>query len=149
MWEDAVDRSGGLPLEKRVARTYNEEPFQYLLSVERERAARANRPLLVMLVRKRTKPGTRALIDRQTSARIFTALSACVREVDFIGWYREDRIIGAVLAQGTGSADADSVQRIAERAANVLSDAVQASLAQTIRIKVVQFVPAPAVGARP
>ena len=30
---------------------------------------------------------------------MFAGLAAVVREVDFLGWYRQDRVAGAVLAQ--------------------------------------------------
>jgi hypothetical protein len=33
------------------------------------------------------------------SAAIFSVLARCVREVDFIGWYSQNAIVGAVMTQ--------------------------------------------------
>ena len=37
---------------------------------------------------------------------MFSGLALSVREVDFIGWYRKERIAAAVLTQGSGRAGA-------------------------------------------
>jgi hypothetical protein len=63
------------------------------------RAARARRPLVLILVAA-SHPGRRSAGLMGYTAEIFAALSACVREVDFIGWYRDNVIASAVLAVG-------------------------------------------------
>ena len=45
-------------------------------------------------------PGAHAKLTDATAAALFGGLGACVREVDFVGWYREGYVAGAVLTQG-------------------------------------------------
>jgi hypothetical protein len=124
-----------------VGHPYHEEALRYLLAVERKRAARAGRSLLIMLVSLEKRQGMSSRLDRATSDSLFRALSASVREVDVVGWYRQDRVIGAVLDQGAAvSADA-ATARIAERVRSQLEASSGAPLARSIRIKVIEVVP--------
>ena len=50
------------------------------------------------------KPGRRAKLTDATAAALFRGLGASVREVDFVGWYREGQVAAAVLAQGAKGA---------------------------------------------
>ena len=87
-----------------IGQAYNEAAFRYFLAVDRRRARRSQRPLLLVLASLRERPGTNAQLTPQQTAAFFAALAACVREVDFIGWFREGRVPAAVLAQGAGAA---------------------------------------------
>ena len=86
-----------------IGQAYNEAAFRYFLAVDRRRARRSRRPLFLVLASLRERPGTNARLTQQQTAVFFGALAACVREVDFIGWFREGRVPAAVLAQGTGA----------------------------------------------
>ncbi|HEX7072300.1 MAG TPA: hypothetical protein VF190_15915 [Rhodothermales bacterium] len=124
-----------------MARPYDEEALRYLLTVERERAARANRALLVILVGLKKRAATETRTGRDIGEQIFTALSAGVREVDFIGWYRQARIIGAVLAQGAPGPTNDATHRIVKRIADLLGDRLPASITRNLRVKVLRLSP--------
>jgi len=56
--------------------------------------------MLLVLVSLRLSPGRSQPLKDNIASTIFTALEACVREVDFVGWYRQGRVAGAVLPQG-------------------------------------------------
>src|SRR5580765_6227311 len=75
---------------------YNEEAFQYLLSVERKRFERSNQPLFLMLVELDSQRG-QASMDAPVAAKVFAGLGDLLRETDMIGWYREGRVVGALL----------------------------------------------------
>ena len=93
-----VDSAPGfVPLEGRPDRVFNEAAFRYFFEIERARAAQANRPLLLLLVRvpQATRPDGDA--SRHLASKIFAALTACVRDADVVGWYREGSIAAAVL----------------------------------------------------
>ena len=83
---------------------YGEDVFHELLAIERERAEHLHRDALVVLASLRPTAATTRPLSTVLATRMFSGLSACVREIDFIGWYRRDRIVGAVLAQGTSQA---------------------------------------------
>jgi hypothetical protein len=89
----------------QIGQAYNEAAFRYFLGVDRLRAERSRRPLILALASLREAPGRSALLTHDTAAVIFDGLAASVREVDFVGWFREGRVAGAVLAQGAGAAD--------------------------------------------
>ena len=92
---------------------YNEIAFRHFLDIERRRAQRARRTLLLLLVHFRTIRMSRAPLGPRISSQVFKALGGCVREVDFVGWHREGKVAGAVVALG-GGASAD-VQRADRR----------------------------------
>jgi hypothetical protein len=83
--------------------------------------------------------------DTQTNARmspalagnIFSGLAASVREVDFFGWYRADRIAGAVLAQAAAPS-ADVSSRVVERLADALCARLSSAVWQQLHVKVVR-----------
>jgi hypothetical protein len=99
MYGVADRRSYGVSLEGRLGQAYNEDAFRYFLEIERKRAARAHRPVLLLLLDLRDQPSTGRRIDAMLAARLFSGLWNCLRETDVVGWYREDRMLGAVLTQ--------------------------------------------------
>jgi hypothetical protein len=82
-----------------AGQAHNEAAFRFFLNIERRRAARAAQSVLLVLVRRRVAAGWSGEIDSATAAGIFSALGDSVREADFIGWYRQDSVAGAVLIQ--------------------------------------------------
>ena len=87
-----------------IGQAYNEAAFRYFLTVDRLRAQRSQRPLLLVLASLRERPGTSAWLTQNQTAIFFAALAASVREVDFVGWFREGRVPAAVLAHAAGAA---------------------------------------------
>jgi hypothetical protein len=65
-------------------------------------------------------------------------LVACVREVDFVGWYREGHVAAAVLAQGD-KASSDARQLIAERMRPALRERLLPDEARKLRVRVVRL----------
>ena len=86
-----------------VGHVYNEAAFHYFLAADRSRAQRSPRAMVLVLVSLRLSPGRSDFLTDSLASTLFTGLVACVREVDFVGWYRQDRVAGAVLPQGTVS----------------------------------------------
>ena len=91
-----ISRSAGSP----VCQPYNEPAFRYFLDLERKRARRTGRSLLLLLVHidhllpVGDGPG-RDIVAR----RLFLSLRRSVRNVDFIGWFRTGRVAGAALTE--------------------------------------------------
>jgi hypothetical protein len=133
-------RSFGFALEGRAGEVYNEETFRHFLGVERTRADRSERTFLLLLVSLRQCPTLGVRVPRAVTASLFSGLSLCVREVDFIGWYRDERVAGAVLAQG-GAPGSDAPARIVERVTTLLSRRLPSDIAERLRVRVVQLGP--------
>jgi hypothetical protein len=77
-------------------------------------------------------------IAPSVSVALFSGLGLCVREVDFVGWFREDRVAGAVLAQGEKST-IDVTRLIRKRVTEVLCDHLPFDLRQRLQVRVVQL----------
>jgi hypothetical protein len=128
--------SSGVSLEGRLGQAYNEEAFQYFLAIERTRSERSGRPFLLLLVDLVEQPGVSARIDPMVAPKLFSALWLCLRESDFIGWYREERVAGAVLTElGDGPATEVSCL-VGQKIGRVLRERLPSDVARRLRVRV-------------
>jgi hypothetical protein len=137
-----LDRRPSMAIERGVDgayESYNENAFRHFLAIERKRAQRAGRSMLLLLVEFKANREGDGGMGQATAERLFAALTVCVREVDFIGWYRTDRVVGAVLTQGTQAPDSEAAQQIGERVAQVLTDRLPSPLRQRIQVRILQL----------
>lgn len=116
---------------------YNEAAFQHFLAVDRRRAERTMRSLLLVLVTMREAQG-KSNLSPATAAALFAGLGECVREVDFVGWYREGRVAAAVLAQGIHS-PVEARLRTTDRIAQALAKRLTVAQARDLRVRVVRL----------
>ena len=117
---------------------YDEPTFRHLFGLERRRAADAGRPLLLVLVSLKRAPETTVRMSSSVAARVFDGLARAVREVDFIGWYRQGRVAGAVLVQGEGGSGAAARQRAGERIGEEVRARLPGAVSAQLRVRVVQ-----------
>ena len=134
-------RSYGVALESRLGQAYNQEAFRYFLEIERKRAARAQRPVLLLLMDLKDQPSTGARIDPVLAAKLFSGLWRCLRETDVIGWYREDQVVGAVLNQPEDAPRTDVSQVIRQRVDGAIREGPSADVACRLRVRVYQLRP--------
>ena len=124
-----------------MGQAYNEEAFRYFLAVERKRAARSRRSFLLLLVSIKKRSGVSGPIRPVVAASILSGLWLGVREVDFIGWFREGRVAGAVLTQGADPLAPDVSRRISQRLTETLRGRVPADVARRLHVRVLQLRP--------
>lgn len=122
-----------------AGQAYNQTAFRHFLAIERKRAERSGRPLLLVLVALRGSHADNRLAGA-TAAAIFRGLGETVREVDFVGWFREGVVAGAILTQGSTAAEPRRTT-VADRVTSVLKTHLPASLERSIRVRVVRFDP--------
>jgi hypothetical protein len=140
MWVGIEDDcSCGLALEDQTGQAYNEQAFRHFLTIERKRAARASRSFLLLLVSLRKEPGLSVTIDARAASRLFSGLALSVREIDFIGWYRQERVAGAVLTQGLATPESAAVGAIGERVRQVLGRSLSGREARRLQVRVLQL----------
>src|SRR4029077_4872769 len=135
MYGTADRRSYGVVLEGRLGQAYNEQAFRYFLQIERGRAARARRPVLMVLMELK-KSGEPALIDPAVAAKVFDCLWCCLRETDVIGWYRQDRVAGAVLTHVEGECGPQVLNVIRQRVDEALCASLSTDVARQFRVRV-------------
>lgn len=119
-----------------VAEAYNEPAFRYFLGVERRRAARSGRSVLVLVARIRGRHAERAVVSTE---RLFSVLWFALREVDFVGWFREGRLAGAVLAQQQERVPASVCRSIERRVAATLEEHLPPAMTDRLQLRVVQI----------
>ena len=117
---------------------YNETAFRHFLTIEARRAKRSMRPLLMILVTIRWNDGSMVKMTDGAAASLFGGVRASIREVDFVGWYREDFIAGAVLAQGPGASGTASA-RITERLLHELTRRFLSDQPTHVRVRTVRL----------
>jgi hypothetical protein len=89
----------------RSVAAYDECVFRHLVAVERSRGGNPQGTALIVFVSLESSDvqataGATMPIPPPVARQMFVGLARSLREVDFIGWYREGRVAGAVLAQG-------------------------------------------------
>ena len=120
------------------ARAYNEAAFRHFLAIERSRAEYSNGSVLLVLVSLRSDGG-RSHLPEATATAILSGLTEAVREVDFVGWFREGRVAGAVLAEGSAAATSRAHQLMAERVRQILGNRLSSRQSNRLRVRIVQL----------
>jgi hypothetical protein len=128
-------------LDGAGGQAYNQAAFRHFLAIERRRAERSMRSVLLVLVSVRNSTRVGANLPVRTAAAIFRGLGESVREVDFVGWFREGRVAGAVLAEGKSTASDQTRQLMAERVTRTLVEHLPAHEAKNVRVRVLQLAP--------
>jgi hypothetical protein len=112
---------------------YNEAAFRHFLGIERRRAERSARVIVLVLVSLRSGAGRNAVLDPASAGLLFSGLGAAVREVDFVGWYRDGRVAGAVLTQHAAPPD-DVRDRVSKRVTRALDGQAPAGMPLRVRV---------------
>ena len=132
----------GFAMQHETGEAYNEEAFQYFLEIERRRSELSNRPFLLMLIEfTRQSLGSNTEIDPASAARLFPVLSQCLRETDFVGWYREGRIAGAVLTQHGEAEREDLAEVVRRRVEEALTKQFPPDRMRRLQVRVYQLSP--------
>ena len=137
--EPSIDSLGVVAVAGHVGDVYSEPAFRHFLEVERVRAVRSGRTFFLLLVGLRRCPERGVRFGPDAAASLLHGLGLCVREVDFIGWYRDQQVAGAVLAQGLEEPGVDASRRVLERVDRVLSERLPKSVAARLRVRVVRL----------
>jgi len=76
---------------------YNQEAFRYLLESESKRSERSGHSCQILLMYSTDARGRIVQMDSYVAKTVMAALPRSLRETDYIGWYRDKHIVGAVL----------------------------------------------------
>lgn len=118
-------RRGGSP------EPHDERTFRYLLGLEQRRSDRSGRPFLLVLVDTGTARNERPRIAPKVAATIFSHLSRCLRDTDFVGWYEDGLRAGAVLTE-LGEGSGSDIR-------GLLNDRLPADLSRRLQIQVSRY----------
>ena len=112
---------------------YDAETFQFFLELDKKRAVRSGRSFLLLLVE-----GKEAESLSEGCDQLFEALRYSLRETDYLGWYRANRVAGAVLTYTGDRACGDVCLAVRKRATETL-DALSSGIGQSFNIDVRQL----------
>jgi hypothetical protein len=117
---------------------YNEQAFHHFLSIERKRSEASSRPFLLLLVEFDKHLGLPVPIGHDVASSLFAALAASLRDTDVIGWYREQRIAGAVLTD-LGEAPQTIMPAITQRVRAFVQDDLPRGIASLVQVRLYQL----------
>lgn len=103
---------------------YNEEAFRHLLTIESKRSDQSGRYWQILLVYWTDAQGRIVQMSSDVARRVIAASVNSFRETDYVGWYRDGHIIGAVLTV------------LAKEAMTQVSTNLQPRLEDTLRAKI-------------
>ena len=76
---------------------YNQEVFRSLLESESKRCERSGHFCQILLLYWTDAQGSIVQMDAPVAQTVIAASFRSLRDTDYIGWYRDGRVIGAVL----------------------------------------------------
>jgi hypothetical protein len=117
---------------------YNEQAFHHFLSIERKRSEASTRPFLLLLVEFDKHLELPVPVGPDVASRLFASLSESLRDTDVIGWYREQRIAGAVLTD-LGDAPQTIMPAITRRVRSFLQRDLPRDLASLVQVRLYQL----------
>jgi len=126
----------GFAPEDREGVAFNEEMFQHFLMIETKRSERSNRPFLLLLLDLKKVADLDASIEPTVATRLFSGLSQCLRETDFVGWYRKPLVVGAVLTQREGATGSETAHIVNERLRGALNVEAPSDPLQRLQVRV-------------
>jgi hypothetical protein len=107
--------SFSLALDRELFHVYGEPAFHYFLDIERERSIRSSRPCVLLRVDLKDRQGVPTRMTRATGEQLFMALAQSMRDTDFIGWYEDQRVAGAVLTEVAEERQNEGIRRTLDR----------------------------------
>jgi GGDEF domain-containing protein len=134
----ALRSSDSLAFPDGLGPVYNEEAFRYFLQIERKRASRSNSRFLLLLVDLKQQQQAGTPFDSASGRTLFSSMWSCLRETDFIGWYRQERVASAVLTQVGETPGVEVANLVAERVRAALMQSLPGVLAARIQVRVYQ-----------
>ncbi|HKQ36106.1 MAG TPA: hypothetical protein VJT11_12435 [Nitrospiraceae bacterium] len=117
-------------------RVYEEKAFCSLLKSESKRSESSGHFCQIFLLYRTDVKGRIAQMDPHIATIVIGALARSLRETDYIGWYRADRVIGAVLTVLTLESMAHVASHLQKRLAEILQSELSVEESRRLQIRV-------------
>lgn len=129
------DTRSDLESVSATVETYNEAAFRYFLKVEEKRFLRSNKRFLLLLVDVHDESGNLEDFDPLVGRKLLAALWPCVRETDFVGWYRQGSVIGVACTQVDDTQGAAMATMVAERYQKAMREALSEEAGNRLQVR--------------
>lgn len=104
-------------------RLCSEESFLSLVLSESKRSERSGHPCRILLVYYTNPQGLVIPLGADLAGKAFSLLSRSCRDTDYIGWYRQGRIVGVLLTTLQRGSVVDGCKTLQARLVDCLSGA--------------------------
>jgi hypothetical protein len=131
-------RGSNLAHECPPGSVYDEDTFAYLLNIEWARAERSKHPVRLLLATVEPVSGEPAPISPSSATRLFDGLKQSLRDTDVMGWYRQDRVAGAVLSARGDASGPEMSDLVERRVGERLRQRLPSKIARSLRVRVIQ-----------
>jgi hypothetical protein len=110
--------------------------FGYLLAVERHRADRSHRPFLLLRVDSTDPHGKSNELDPAVAAKVLATLALSLRETDSVGWYRRERVAGALVTELGEGPRPEVVELVRQKVKERLRESLAGDLTRSLRLSI-------------
>lgn len=101
-------------------KVYHKTAFRHLLNNEAARSQRSGLAYHILLISRGTTDSTMRPLDAQVAASVAKVLKKCLRDTDYIGWYRDGHVMGGVLTALGKEFGSDHVHGLTTRIVDML-----------------------------
>ena len=120
LWGDTFSNLGrllpaGVGTNIHSVHHHNEQAFRYLLENETKRSKRSGHPFNGLLLYFARPEGIAIRMDSKVTSKVLPTVSGLLRETDYIGWYRDNHILGVVLTASGDNSTREVFFRIEQR----------------------------------
>jgi hypothetical protein len=115
---------------------YSETVFRELVSSESKRSERSGHLCHMLLVYRTSTQGLVLPWEVELAGKTISVLSRSCRETDYVGWYRQDRILGVLLPTLRRDSVVDGCTNLKTRLVGRLDDALAFTDDYFLRIRV-------------
>ena len=122
-----------------VGPMYNEEAFRYLLASESKRSVQSGYSFNILLIYSIDRHGLIQHMDCDVIDTVAGALLRTIRQTDYIGWYLERRIVGAVLTVLGQDSEVEVSARIQQPLMEIIQTEVSAEKSGRQQIRICQY----------
>ena len=122
-----------------MVQAYDEEAFRYLLEIEGTRSERTGCSFLLLLVDLKAPRGGNGCLAPKLAAKLLSTLLLCVRETDFVGWFREGYVAGVVLTALDGRSPTHISSLVSQRVRAELREGLPSDVAPRLRVRLYHY----------
>ncbi|MBX3300771.1 MAG: hypothetical protein KF693_01005 [Nitrospira sp.] len=117
---------------------FPEKVFRHLADREFKRSERSGHSFRILLVYRHETQRLGVLLDAELLDKTISVLSRCCRDTDYIGWYRQDRILGVLLTALHPDFAKDGCEKLKSRLLTGLRDARTFPDGYSLQVRVLQ-----------
>lgn len=142
LWREKLSALLGLTKSQRstsLANVYSETVYHDLLHRESKRSARSGHLCRILLVYYTNAQGRVVPFGSELADKTISVLTSSCRDTDYVGWYRQDRILGVLFTTLRPDSDRDGCDNLKTRLVDRLHDVSAFTNDPSLQIRVLEL----------